>query len=76
MQSTFKLCYSSKKDKKAKQALEFFQFSFLPFVITRAGSFLHLNSIVLNMSLLASGIGEIVILYVAARIFQNFGPTT
>lgn len=50
-----------------------FQSSFLPSVITWAGSFLHLDSIVLNVSLLASGIGEVVIPYVAAMIFQNFG---
>ena len=53
-----------------------FQSSFLPSVITWAGSFLHLDSIVLNVSLLASGIGEVVIPYVAAMIFQNFGHSS
>lgn len=49
----------------------FFQSSFLPSVMTWAGEFLELDVIVLYTSLMANGVGEIVIPYTAVLIFQH-----
>ncbi|XP_036357702.1 sodium-dependent glucose transporter 1A-like [Octopus sinensis] len=49
----------------------FFQSSFLPSVMTWAGSFLELDVIILYTSLIANGVGEIVIPYTAVLMFQH-----
>lgn len=50
-----------------------FQASFLPSVISWSGSFLKIDALVVTVSLIASGLGEMTIPYVTGVLFEIYG---
>lgn len=50
-----------------------FQASFLPSVISWSGSFLRVDALVVTVSLIASGLGEMTIPYITGVLFETYG---
>lgn len=53
-----------------------FQSSFLPSVISWAGGFLTIDAVILTTALVASGIGEMTIPFIAGVLFHSLGPSS
>ncbi|XP_029633448.1 sodium-dependent glucose transporter 1A [Octopus sinensis] len=53
-----------------------FQSSFLPTVISWAGGFLTIDAVILTTALVASGIGEMTIPFIAGIFFHSLGPSS